>query len=165
MASNYARVSRCLAFLWTGAALALGAWLFGRGVQAQWHRVMLERAQGLGFADPACTTGYCDYTMFWVAGFLVRHHQAAVIYDHARFAAAAARVLPYRSGFWPFVYPPPFLPLAAAISAAPLVAGYYGFSVLCAVSSVWLLRRAGVAWWCIAAGLMGPAAMWGFGNY
>jgi alpha-1,2-mannosyltransferase len=142
------------------AAIGLGLWLFGLGLVFQWRRLALELSQGLGFADPACTTGYCDYSMFWMAGFLLRHGGGGLIYDHARYAAAAARVLPYASGWWPFVYPPTMLLPARALSWMPLVAGYYGFCVVSVGLSVFLLRRAGVAWWCIGAGVVGPAAMW-----
>ena len=158
-------VNRSGAWAWLAhgvmaAAIGLGLWLFGLGLVFQWRRLALELSQGLGFADPACTTGYCDYSMFWLAGFLLRHGGGGLLYDHSAYAAAAARVLPYASGWWPFVYPPTMLLPAVAISAMPLVAGYYGFCVLSLGVSIFLLRRAGVAWWCIGLGLAGPAAMW-----
>lgn len=94
----------------------------------------------------------------WLAGFLARHGGA--LYDHARYVAAAKEILPYKTGYWPFVYPPTFLLPAAVISLAPLVAGYYGFCLLSTGLSILLLRRAGIARWRILAGLAGPAAMW-----
>jgi alpha-1,2-mannosyltransferase len=142
----------------TALALMLGLFLFGLGLLDQWRRLRLDTGHGLGFADPACTTGYCDYTMFWLAGFLARHGGA--LYDHARYATAAAAILPYKTGYWPFVYPPTFLLPAMVISLAPLAAGYYGFCLLTTGLSIFLLRRAGIARWCILAGLAGPAAMW-----
>ncbi len=54
----------------------------------------------------------------------------------------------------------PFCSRRSALSFAPLVAGYYGFCLAATGVSVLLLRRAGIAWWCIAVGLTGPAAMW-----
>ncbi len=141
-------------------AAALGAWLFGVGVADQGRRLYLELTQGLGFTDPACTTGYCDYAMFWLAGFLVRHGAAGVLYEPARYAAAAAAILPYKTGYWPFVYPPTMLLPARVISWMPLVAGYYAFCLAATGAAVLLLRRAGVAGWCILVGLCGPAAMW-----
>jgi hypothetical protein len=141
-------------------AIALGVWLFGLNALDQIRRLAFYLAQGLGFADPGCTTGYCDFTMFWLAGALARHGEAAILYDHARYAAAAARMFPDKTGYWPFVYPPTVLLPAAAVSLVPLAPGYYVFSALLLAPSVWLLRRAGLAWWCIGAGLCGPAAMW-----
>jgi alpha-1,2-mannosyltransferase len=96
--------------------------------------------------------------MFWLAGFLTRHGGA--LYDHARYATAAAAILPYKTGYWPFVYPPTFLFPAMVISLAPLAAGYYVFCLLTTGLSIFLLRRAGIARLCIFAGLAGPAAMW-----
>jgi len=141
-------------------AIALGLWLCGLNLLDQIRRLAFYLAQGLGFADPACTMGYCDYTMFWVAGALARHGGGALLYDHAAYAAAAGEILPYKSGYWPFVYPPVMLLPAAAVSVLPLAAGYYISSAVLLGLSVWLLRRAGIAWWCIAAGVCGPAAMW-----
>ena len=98
--------------------------------------------------------------MFWLAGFLVRHGGSGVLYAPLRYAAAAAEVLPYKAGYWPFVYPPVILPLAVALSFVPLVAGYYGFCVAVTGLGFWLLRQAGISRWCIVVGLIGPAAMW-----
>ncbi len=138
-----------------------GAFLFGRGLYDQGLRlVLLLLRQGLGFADPACTTGYCDFSMFWLAGFLVSHGQSGVLYDHAAYVAAAANILPYRSGYWPFVYPPTVLPAAWLFSLISLPAGYYLFSADSLAASVWLLRLAGRPAWGIALGLISPAAMW-----
>ncbi len=154
------RLSRFCAYGITALAVALGLDMFRLGLLAQVLRLMMELHHGLGFADPECTTGYCDYSMFWLADYFVRHGNAGLLYDHARYASAAASVLPYKSGWWPFVYPPTLLPLAAAISLAPLAAGYYGFCLALTGLSVWLLRRASVPWWCIIAGLIAPATMW-----
>ncbi len=58
------------------------------------------------------------------------------------------------------MYPPVILPLAAAPSSVPLVAGYYGFCVAVTGLSFWLFRQAGISRWCILVGLSGPAALW-----
>lgn len=110
--------------------------------------------------DPGCSTGYCDYGMFWLAGIFTRHGHAALLYDHARYAALASQILPYKSGWDPFIYPPTvFLP-TALIAALPLVTGYYMLSALVLAISALLLRRAQIPRWCILAGLISPAAMW-----
>jgi len=151
---------RLAAYVLTAMALVYGALLFLLGLKAQAMRFWLYWHQGLGFTDPFCTTGYCDYDMFWLAGVFARHGQAALLYDHARYASLAAQLLPYKSGWWPFVYPPTILPPAWAISALPLAAGYYLGSLALLLASVMLLRRAGRRGWCIAAGLLSFPAMW-----
>ena len=141
------------------AAYAAGAMLFALGVKAQLLRAWLYARHGLGFADPYCTTGYCDYGMFWVAGVVARHGQAAALYG-PHYAALAARILPYKTGWWPFVYPPIILPVAYAVALLPLAAGYYAVSVLVVLASARLLRAAGLPWRCVAAGLASFPAMW-----
>ncbi len=152
--------ARWLAHISLVTAALLGLRLFVIGILTQARRLSLDWQHGLGFADPACTTGYCDYAMFWLAGCLARHGAGGILYDHARYAAAAAEILPYRTGYWPFLYPPTILVLAGPISLVALAPGYYVFSTLCTVASVWLLRRSGIAWWCLLVGLCGPEAMW-----
>ncbi len=92
-----AKISRWAAFGILGLAGELGGGLFGLGVVDQGRRLALVLHQGLGFADPACTTGYCDYGMFWVAGFLLRHGGGGALYVPMRYAAEAASVLPYKT--------------------------------------------------------------------
>jgi len=128
-------------------AALVGAWCLYRGIVTQIHRLALELSHGLDFRDPVCSTGYCDYTMFWLAGCLARHGAATVLYDPVRYTAAAARILPYHAGYWPFVYPPTVLPFFVVLSGFPLVAGYYGFCIAGTAASMWLLWKAG----CFAA--------------
>jgi len=155
-----AAFSRWAAWGATAPAVYFGLRQIHESVLGQIDLIDLLRQHGLMFGRPACTTGYCDYTMFWLAGLLTRHGQAALLYDHARYTAAAAAVLPYASGYWPFVYPPVILLPATVISFAPLIAGYYGIGALFLALSVWLLRRSGIGWWCIAVGVLSPAALW-----
>jgi hypothetical protein len=158
--AHLSRLPRLAAFLLLAGAAALGVLLAGLNLWDQWRRLARYRHHGLGFADPACTTGYCDHAMFWLAGVLARHGQAALLYHPQAYAAAAARLLPYPTGWWPFVYPPPALLLASIISALPLVAGYYVVALLLTLASLFLLRGAGIPRWCIALGLLSPAALW-----
>jgi hypothetical protein len=151
---------RWAAYAVTAPAVFLAARLIHEGVMGQLDRLGLVRRHGLVIGGPACTTGYCDETMFWLAGFLVRHGRAALLYDHAAYTSAAAAVLPYARGYWPFVYPPVLLLPAAAISLLPLVAGYYVVSAALVAVSVLLLRGCGIAWWCIGVGLLSPAVLW-----
>jgi len=144
----------------TALPAAIGAVLFVLHLGAQFHRLGLYLHHGIGFHDPDCASNYCDLTMFWLAGHLASHGMIAAVYDHARSAAAIAAFYPYKNGYWPFVYPPPMLLPAAALSLVPLMAGYYTYCTLSIGLSAWLLRRAGLPWWCIALGLCSPAAMW-----
>jgi hypothetical protein len=141
------------------AALLTGAALFVLGVKAQMLRLWLYMRHGLSFADPYCTTGYCDYGMFWLAGFLLRHGQAASLYG-PHYAALAANILPYKTGWWPFVYPPTILLPAYGMALLPLAAGYYLVSALMVLASAQLLRAARLPWRCVAAGLTSFPAMW-----
>jgi len=144
----------------TAAALALGALVFLGSLYFEAQRVFLYLHHGLAFRDAGCSTAYCDYTMFWLAGDLLRHGQAAVLYDHARYTTAAAHILPIKDGYLPFVYPPTVLAPWAPLSLLPLVPGFYLYSVCVLCISALLLRRAGIPRWCIALGLASPAAMW-----
>jgi alpha-1,2-mannosyltransferase len=158
MASS--RLSRLCAHAALAAALVAGMALFALGVKAQLVRFGLYARYGLGFADPYCTTGYCDYGMFWLAGFLLRHGQAAALYG-PHYAALAAQILPYKTGWWPFVYPPTILLPAYGVALLPLAASYYFASAVMVFAAVRLLRAAGLNWPCLAAGLLSFPAMWG----
>lgn len=151
------RISRILARVILAAALLAGVGLFVLGVKAQLLRAWLYARQGLGFADPYCTTGYCDYGMFWVAGVLLRHGQGAALYG-PHYAMLAG--LPYKTGWWPFVYPPSVFAPAYVVAALPLAAGYYVVSAGMVAASVRFLRAAGLPWRCVAAGLVSFPAMW-----
>jgi alpha-1,2-mannosyltransferase len=150
-------VSRILARLTLACAGLVGVVLFALGVKAQVLRAWLYWRHGLGFADPYCTTGYCDYGMFWVAGVLLRHGQGASLYG-PHYAALAG--LPYKTGWWPFVYPPSVFAPAYVVALLPLVAGYYVVSAGVVAASVRLLRAAGLPWRCVVAGLVSFPAMW-----
>jgi hypothetical protein len=144
------------------AALAglLSLRLLRAGLVGQVHRLALYRAQGITFADPACTTGYCDHAMFWVAGHLVRAQQTATLYDLPAYLVAAAKLLPDQIRFWPFIYPPFVLPYAVLVSHLPLAAGYYVAAAVLTACALALLRGAGLPWWCIAVGCLSPMALW-----
>jgi hypothetical protein len=153
------RLSRLCAWAVLAAALLTGAALFVLGVKAQILRLWLYARHGLGFADPYCTTGYCDYGMFWLAGFLLRQRQVASLYG-PHYAMLAAQILPYKTGWWPFVYPPTILLLSYGMALLPFAAGYYIVSAVMVTASVLLLRAAGLPWRCVVAGLASFPAMW-----
>jgi len=140
--------------------LALGAALAVENLRAQVLRLWALLQGGLGFTDPYCHTAYCDHAMFWLAGKAAAGGQAPLLYDYPRYAAFASALLPYKSGWEMFVYPPTILPFATALSALPLALGYYVVAGLMLAASVVLLRKAAVPGWCVAAGLLSPAALW-----
>jgi len=154
------QASRYAAYAFLGLAVLLWLRLLRSGILAQWLRFGLYRQHGLDFADPACTTGFCDYTMFWLAGHFALQGHAALVYDHARYVAMAASILPYKTGYWPFIYPPVIFDVAVWCAWLPLALGYYLFCLVSTALAVCLLRGAKIPWWCMAAGLLSPMAMW-----
>jgi hypothetical protein len=151
---------RGLSLLVTAGVAVAGLYWLAVGVLAQWLRYRDYLAQGLGFDDRACPTPYCDFPLFWEAGRLARVGDPAAIYDKGQFLAATSRVIAPHVNPLPFLYPPFTLLAAAPMSLPGLVAGYYGFTAVALVLSVWLLRRAGIGWHFIMIGLAGLPAMW-----
>jgi hypothetical protein len=98
--------------------------------------------------------------MFWLAGHFALQGHAALVYDYPRYAAMAAAVLPYNTGYWPFIYPPVIFDFAVWCVCLPLAAGYYLFCLVSTAVPVWLLRAANIPWWCIALGLLSPFTMY-----
>ncbi len=141
---------RVVAWVMLAVPGLLGLWLFVRGCVAQ-----VTRLGGEGF----CSSPYCDYGLFWTAGVLRARGLGAAVYDYPRYQALAGGLLGVH-GFLPFEYPPMMLLPDVAIGRLPFVAGYYVFTAVSLAAVVALLRVAGVRWWCIAVGLMSPAAMW-----
>ncbi len=143
-------MSRRFGYLMLALPACLGLWLFVRGCVAQ-----VARLGGEGF----CSSPYCDYGLFWTAGVLRARGLGDAVYDYPRYQALAGGLLGVH-GFLPFEYPPMMLLPDVAIGRLPFVAGYYVFTAVSLALVVALLRVAGVRWWCIAVGLMSPAAMW-----
>jgi hypothetical protein len=137
-----------------------GAIIVGREFMAQAHR--LAQAMGLGPAVhwPGCPNLFCDYSVFWLAGRLAAQSGAGAVYQPARFFAGAAQMLPDEAHYLPFMYPPQMLPLVTLMSLPPMAISYYAFEILSVTAAVFLLRKARISWFCIAAGLLSPAALW-----
>ncbi len=144
----------------TAGVAVCGLLLFALGLIDQWRRLRLYHARGLGFHDPGCGVSFCDSSVFWLAGRLVRHGPGPPIYHSAAFAAYGAAILPGHLDHLPFVYPPVTLLPAAALSFMPLALGYAAFTAVTIAAAVLVLRRGGVAWRCVLLGLLSPAAMW-----
>jgi hypothetical protein len=130
-------------------------------------RAFLAQAERLGqvlglrpaIAFPGCPNPFCDFTLFWLVGRLSSQSGAAAVYHPAR-AIAVTQILPDQAHYLPFMYPPQMLPLAFLISAPPLAVSYYLFTFLSVAAAILLLRHAKISWFCIAAGLLGPASLW-----
>jgi hypothetical protein len=134
---------------------ANGAYILLRSLTAQALRLQHHTP-----AFPGCPDTYCDFSVFWLAGRLATAQGAASVYQSAHFFAAAAQMLPHEIYGMPFMYPPPMLPLITLISRPPLAVGYYAFMAASITAAILLLRRARIPWFCIAAGLLGPAGLW-----
>jgi len=123
------------------------SWLF----MSDWHA-------GFGFTNINCFKNHGDFTMFWLAGFILQHGPAVDIYNYSHFIKATESIAQLAPP--PFIYPPTILPTLAFFSLLPLAASYYLFSAASLGVSAILLYRAGIPRWCILAGLVSPAAMW-----
>jgi hypothetical protein len=137
-----------------------GARIIWREFLAQADRLGQVLGLGPAVAFPGCPNPFCDYTLYWLVGRLSAQSGAAAVYHPARAIAGAAQILPNQAHYLPFMYPPPMLPLAFLMSIPPLAISYYAFEILSVTAAILLLRHARISWFCIAAGLLGPAALW-----
>ncbi len=149
----WCRFNQACAYLAVALAGAAGLWFLAVNLSDQLTRLR-------GAPDPACTAGYCDFGMFWVAGRLAQTGHAAWAYDFSRYAQAAAGLLPGQSGFWPFVYPPFMLPFARLAALRGLAPDYLLWATVMTVTSACLLCRAGLRRRYILLGLLSPASLW-----
>jgi hypothetical protein len=137
------------------------------GIRIVW-RVLREQTDrfaqvtGLGpaFHDPSCQHKFCDYTLFWLVGRLAAQTGAASVYHPARAFAGPAQILPDQALLLPFMYPPQMLPLTFLIALPPISVSYYAFEIISITTAAFLLRRASLSWFVIAAGLLSPAAIY-----
>ncbi len=137
------------------------------GFRIVW-RVLREQADrfaqvtGIGpaFHDPSCQHTFCDYTLFWLVGRLAAQNGAASVYHPARTFTGLAQILPDQAHLLPFMYPPQMLPLTFLIALPPISVSYYAFEIISITAAAFLLRRAGLSRFVIAAGLLSPAAMY-----
>jgi hypothetical protein len=137
---------------------AHGAWLFCRNFGAQWVRLRWALHYVPAGPLPGGPRSFGDFTVFWLAGRLSAH--PALLYKGPLFLSASAQMMPHASFTAPFIYPPPALPLLYLISRLPLAGAYYAFMAGSILAAVVLLRRAGISWLCIIAGLLSPAGLW-----
>jgi hypothetical protein len=125
-------------------------------------RIASYRAFGAHMTDPVCYSPFCDYPDFWGAGVLLRAHALATLYQpdafHAWRQVLFSRDIPALN----WMYPPPTLLPSALVSFAPLLAGYFIWTIGLALLAAIILRGAGVAWWPIIGAMLGPAANWNF---
>jgi len=137
-----------------------GASILWREFLAQTARFRQVLGLGPAVAFPGCPNPFCDYTLYWLVGRLSAQSGAAAVYHPARAIAGAVQILPNQAHYLPFMYPPPMLPLAFLISVPPLAISYYAFEIVSVTAAILLLRHARISWFCIAAGLLGPASLW-----
>ena len=110
--------------------------------------------------DPPCITPECDFSAFWPAGVLARQHAFSQIYDSVAFLAVQRHVLAASANLDAFYYPPAMLLPSVLISYLSFELGFFVWTLGFIALAAWLLRRSGLSWPVIVAGLLSPAALW-----
>jgi hypothetical protein len=142
------RLLLILAGFFTAMLYILPAWATFRGA-AQ------AIAQGYFYARS-------DFDTMWHAGFLIRAGAVATLYNRPLFDAWLQRQSGGGLADISWLYTPPMGLLAAAVSILPLRAAFWTWFAATALIAAILLRRAGLGWRVIAAGLAGPVAFYDF---
>jgi hypothetical protein len=150
--------------LW--GAYSLLATLWGEQAFAfylnMWPRFGHLGAAGMRVMDRPCFYPQCDFSVFWPAGVLARAGDVASVYAPGAFEVAR------RQFFGPLVapmawyYPPPALLAVTPFSYLPFEPAFYAWSAVLTGLAAWVLRRAGLPWAVVAAGLLSPAGLWNF---
>ncbi len=95
---------------------------------------------------------------FWAGGFLLRHHQLPLLFDHGAYQAFLQGLygkLPYH--LWS--YPPNYGLVAAGFSLLPPWGDVLSFDVASLALLALMLRLSGQSWWFIAAIAVAPASL------
>lgn len=102
-----------------------------------------------------------DFLAFWPAGHILVTPQAARIYHQAWFSRWQLVHLGFHvPAYLQYFYPPPSLLLPLLIAPFPFMPGFLIWTVLLTAPAIILLRRAGLPWPVIAAGLASIACMY-----
>jgi hypothetical protein len=101
-----------------------------------------------------------DFRTMWRAGLLIRAGAVATLYDPQLFDDWMGRhfTAGWQDVSW--LYTPPMGLVAAAVSAVPLRLGFWLWRGATILGAALLLRRAGLGWAVIAAGLAGPVELY-----
>ena len=95
---------------------------------------------------------------FWAGGFLLRHHQAPILFDHMAYQSFLQGLygkLPYH--LWS--YPPSYGLLASAFGGLSPWDAVFAFDALSLLLLASLLRLAGKGWGFVAAMMLAPACL------
>ncbi|MCB5943796.1 glycosyltransferase 87 family protein [Acidocella sp. KAb 2-4] len=95
---------------------------------------------------------------FWAGGFLLRHGQLPVLFDHTAYQAFLEGLygkLPYH--LWS--YPPTYGLLASVFAGLPPWPAVLSFDAASLALLALVLRLAGQSWWFVAAMLLAPATL------
>jgi hypothetical protein len=111
--------------------------------------------------DLPCHKPECDFSIFWPAGILARAGDFAQLYSASAFPDLSAHMLGTSARLEPFLYPPPMLLPATAVSFLPFETGAFVWMLGSLILAAALLRWARLPWPVIAAGLLSPAALLG----
>jgi hypothetical protein len=101
-----------------------------------------------------------DFGTMWRAGLLIRAGDMATLYDRHLFDAWIARTFGQGKVDISWLYTPPMGLVALAVAALPFGFSFWAWRVGTLLLAAALLRGAGLRWWVIAAGLLGPVELY-----
>jgi len=127
-----------------------------------WPRFAHLGAAGMRVMDRPCFYPQCDFSVFWPAGVLARAGDVARVYAPGAFEAVRQGFFGADVGPMAWYYPPPALLAVTPFSYLPFEPAFYAWSAVLTGLAAWVLRRAGLPWAVVAAGLLSPAGLWNF---
>ncbi len=103
-----------------------------------------------------------DFVAFWAAGRLAAGGHAADAYATDKIFAVEQLDTPADSLRLPWTYPPPMFLMTGAAQALPFFPAFFAWGIGLALAALLCLRRAGLPWPVILAGMLSPAALLNF---
>lgn len=123
---------------WLTPARMRYAWIAGAALWGGWLASVLLGARGFDLAGQVMGT---DFLQFYAAGWMVRHGQAAQLYDpEAQLAAERAIIGPHLPSYHAFLNPPFFALLFVPFSLLPYALSFALWSALQILLLAWSLR-------------------------
>jgi hypothetical protein len=136
-------------------------------VLMQFGRAMAPRLLSVATGGPVvntspCYSPDCDFSIFWPAGVLARAGDFAGIYAPLAFLALRHHLLFAGAQRLDWIYPPPSLLPAAAVSLFSFQVAFWVSTVGLAAAAVARLRWTALPWSVIVVSFVSPAALWNF---
>lgn len=104
--------------------------------------------------------GLADFDTMWKGGLLIRAGQMRTLYDRPLFDVWLQHRFGGQLADESWLYTPPMGLLAALVSLTPMALSFWLWTCGTVLAAAFLLRRAGLGWWVIFAGLLGPAEVY-----